>query len=86
MVYLEIKGAVIILLGSINQIEQKRGRGNHQKVSVTFFNANMYILSNSKSLQPPLGPKAFKIPNNMVHVSNLNYRFNVKLAEKIHPI
>ena len=29
--------------------------------------------------------EAFKIPNDMVHVSNPNYRYNVKLAEKIHP-
>ena len=42
-------------------------------------------LSSSPSLQPQLGPEPFKISNNMVHASNPNNRYNVKLAEKIQP-
>ena len=55
-------------------------------MSVTFFNAYMHILSSSPSLQPPLGPEAFNIPNNMVHVSNPNYIYYAKLAENMNPL
>ena len=59
------------------------GGGAQQKMSVTFFNAYMYILFSSPTLQPQLGPEAFEIPNDMVHVSNSNYKYNVALVKKI---
>ena len=38
--------------------------------SVKVFNAYMYTLPSSSSLQPQLGPEAFKIPNYMTQSSN----------------
>ena len=56
-----------------------KGGGGQQKGSVTIFSAYMY-----NCLVAHLGPEAFRISNNMLHASNPNYSYNVKLSEKIH--
>ena len=63
----------------------QKGGVNKKGLSQFSIPARKFILSSCPSLQPQLGPEAFEILNNMVHASNPNYRYNVKLAEKIHP-
>ena len=78
------------MLGNINQIERNEKGGGGKSTKTVFNNLQclhehiVYLSQKSSpSPQPKLGPEVFKIPNNMVHILNLNYRFNVRLAEKI---
>ena len=65
-------GAINLLFGNINQIEELGGGGlNQRKVSIQIFNFQHLIPLVNFLFCP--GSEAFKIPNNMVQYSNCGY-------------